>query len=121
MAPQWSHVSRRPPSRAVRHAAIARSATAWTLASRCVQRYASPWARTRSARVRRSDAIAAVACAATTHTALPGSRVESIEQIQRGPGRGLRVSRQLKVPGRGTQMAVAQQALDRVEVDAAFQ
>ena len=121
VAPQWSHVSRCPPMRAVRHAAIARSATVWTLASRCARRYASPWARTRSARVRRRDAIAAVAPAATTHTALPRSRVESVEQIQRGRGPDLRVPGQLKVPRRGTQMPVAHQTLDRVEVDAAFQ
>jgi len=33
----------------------------------------------------------------------------------------LRVPRQLKVPRRGTQMTVPQQALDRVEVDTGFQ
>ena len=60
-------------------------------------------------------------CGDDTHGVLPCSRVESIEQIQRGRGPDLRVPGQLKVPRGGTQMLVAQQPLDRVEVDAAFQ
>ena len=39
---------------------------------------------------------------------LPRRRVEAIQQIQRRPGLGLRVPGQLKVPSRGTQMAMAQ-------------
>ena len=48
-------------------------------------------------------------------------RVESIQQIERRPGRDLGMPRQLEVPHRRTQMAVAQQPLDGVEVDARFE
>ena len=40
-------------------------------------------ARPMSARVRRREAIAAVACSATAHTVLPWRRVEPVQQIQR--------------------------------------
>ena len=53
-----------------------------------------------------------------------GLRLRGIEpgqQIERGPGRDLRMPRQLEVPRGRREVAVPQQALNRMEVDAGFQ
>ncbi len=52
---------------------------------------------------------------------LSSRHVESIQEIRRRPRPGLRVAGQLKVPSRGTEMAVPQQPLNRVDVDAGFE
>jgi hypothetical protein len=47
--------------------------------------------------------------------------VESIEQIEWRARSDLRVPRQLEIPGRGAEMAVAHQALNRVQIHAGFE
>ncbi len=66
-------------------------------------------------------ALPLFAWAATGHTALPRRRVELGQQIQRGARLRVRVASQLEIPGGGTEMPMAHQALNRVQVDAGFE
>ena len=121
-APQRSHVSRCPPRTAVRQVAIARSARCWTVREAVRSTIRRRHGRARCPRAPVEDGCAtAVPDRHGAHGLALRRRRETREQIERRVRADLRVPGQVEIPGRGRDVAVAEQPLNRVDVDTGFQ
>ncbi len=93
----------------------------WTVARRCVRRYASPCARTMSASSSRGRTRATAVPSGTAHTGQPCGGGGTARADRAASRAHLRVPRQLQVARRRADVPVPEQPLNRVEVDAGFE